>query len=150
MDQKEPGFQWDRPFRDPFVLPPHGDPYEGLAEFGMTFGSGMKDVHRCFLVAQTQRALTAIHEQAYRELRDPEKRLLVDFLYFQPDPTVFGPNEPSLPPLKLDELIQKDDEAGATGIASLWWQLLLEAWEPNLEELPPLPLPQPFSESQEE
>jgi hypothetical protein len=150
MKQKGPGLQWDRPFRDPFVLPPHSDPYEELREFGVTFNSSMDDVHECFKIAQKQREVTAAREQAYQTLRRPEKRLLIDFLYFQPDPTAFGLDEPSLPPVKLDELLLKNDEAGTTGIGSHWWQLLLEAWEPNLEELPPLPLPQPLSDSQEE
>lgn len=103
-----------------------GDPYQLLAEFGVTDESSMADVHRAGLSAQRKGALTRERSQAWRELRDPEKRLAIDLFRFQPDPEIFG----GVPLTEPDR-----------------WELLEEIVENTTEEpLGPLPLPSSFLE----
>ncbi len=79
-----------QPFRLPGIEPPSGSPYDALAAFGVGYGSPMAAVHRGSLRAQKEKRLTAQRKQAWKELRDSERRLVLDLLYVQPDPTVFG------------------------------------------------------------
>lgn len=101
------------------------EPYELLADFGVTDDCSMVDVHRAGMNAQRQRALTPERSQAWRELRDPEKRLLADLFRFQSDPELFGKS------------LQRESDV---------WQLLEEIVEVLEENPPPLPLPGSFLE----
>jgi hypothetical protein len=104
---------------------PIGDPYALLAEFGVTDESSMADVHRAGLSAQRAGALTRERSQAWRDLRDPEKRLAIDLFRFQSDPQVFG-----------GVALTEPDR----------WDLLGEVVESPAEPLGPLPLPSSFLE----
>lgn len=79
-----------RPFRLPGIEPPGGFPYDALAEFGVGYESPMAAVHRGSQQAQRAKQLTVKRRQAWKELRDSERRLVLDLLYVQPDPAVFG------------------------------------------------------------
>ena len=118
------------PFRDPQVAPEGGDPYTELAPFGVDYSSSMAQVHRGGLEAQRRRLLTSGRTQAWRELRSAEKRLLVDLLYYQPDPAVFGAY-PAGPATQIDP-----------------WLLLHEAWDTTSQNLPELAPPVSFLEEE--
>lgn len=107
------------------VETPSNDPYQLLADFGVTDNSSMADVHRAGMNAQRRGALTPERSRAWRELRDPEKRLVLDLFRFQPAPDAFG----NLP------LTQPNQ-----------WELLAEIVANPKDPLTTLPLPTSFLE----
>ena len=135
------------PFCDPFIRIPSGDPYEALAPFGMKFGSSMDDVHKCALQVQKQRAGSSARDQAYRQLRTAEDRLLVDFFYYQPDPAVFEPHkQTTTSPRK--SVVASEEETPA-GLERLMWPLLHELWGALEDDTAVFSLPQSGLEGEE-
>lgn len=126
------------PFRNPGVIPEEGDAYADLAEFGITYNSTMADVHRAGIKAMQQGPLTASRARAQNYLRNAEKRLVLDLLYFQPDASVFGNHSVGHGP------------AGSPEQAPDLWRLLFEAWDSKVEDLPPLEPPGSFLEESDE
>ena len=118
------------PFRDVRVEPEGGDSYTQLAPFGVDYSSSMAEVHRGGLEAQRRRLLTSSRTEAWRELRHAEKRLLVDLLYYQPDPAVFGAY-PAGSAIQIDP-----------------WLLLHEVWDTTPQNLPALAPPASFLEEE--
>jgi len=85
----------------------------------------MADVHRAGIQAQRLGALTPERSMAWRELRDAEKRLVLDLFRTQQDPSVFGVDLPA-PPSR--------------------WELLDEIFVDRTEPLRRLPSPESFLE----
>jgi hypothetical protein len=88
------------------------DAYDLLAGYGVTGDSSMADVHRAGMNAQRLGALTPERSQAWRELRDPEKRLALDLFRFQRDPELFGKPQAGEPDPwdLLDEIVVDPEE----------------------------------------
>lgn len=167
-----------KPFRDPAIRPSGGDPYEELAPFGVSYDSSMAEIMRAGIEAQRRGELTPARRDAWACLRHPEKRLGIDFLYYQPDPAVFGtpgdptvipdeppPPDPYRPPveaLTAEQLAQALGEidagpvpepltvASPPPIDADLWGLLQEAWEEREPPLAPLLPMQSFLEDEEE
>jgi hypothetical protein len=148
VKKKECEIAWDQPFRDAFVSPLQGDPYEILAEFGVSFDSSMKELHDCALQAQKQRALTSARDQSFRRLLNEEKRLVLDLLYFQPQPSIFDLSEPNMPHPHPDGSASNIGKQDSSEPGTVLWSLLREAWDPPCEDLPALPLPLPLLEEE--
>ena len=161
-----------QPFQRPELTPILGDAYQALKPFGVDYDSSMSELHQAGLRAQRQRDSAAV--QAWKDLRDAEKRLMADLLFLQPDPTVFGEETeedycvtvPPPPPAPLPEIGPASAETVLQAIGPLpvppapqpvpvgdsppiepdLWALLDEAWEPDQAALPPLPEPSSFLE----
>jgi hypothetical protein len=129
-----------KPFRDVFIVSTAGDPYEKLAPFGVTYESTTKEVLAGGTAAQQQRALTPELKSAEQQLRRVEKRLLVDLLYYQPDPSVFE-NPAASERASPDAPGGSEQSAASDAVDVDVWKLLLEGWEPGSCELPPLAEP---------
>lgn len=74
------------------------DAYELMAELGVGYDSSMAEILRCALRAQRAKTLTRARQDAWAQLRVPDRRLLLDVLYFQDDPAAFGAPEPEPSP----------------------------------------------------
>ena len=105
------------------------DAYELLEEYGINYNSSMADIHTKALKALKN--LSPEQKEAWKTLRNTEKRLELDLLAFQKDPQVFG--EPRHPPSTNAEL----------------WALLEEELDDFSEPLPPLTYPSTFLEEED-
>lgn len=117
-------------FRDRRVTAGESDPYEELAAFGVSYESSMAEVHHGGMAAQRRKELTSARREAWGELRNAEKRLLVDFFYYQGDPSLFSSDT-------------EDAECAPIPAAELW-PLLAACWLEDSEEPTPLPSPSSF------
>jgi hypothetical protein len=123
----------------------------------------MKEIVHSGLAAQKARQLTDERKEAWATLRDAEKRLMLDLLFWQDDPSVFGeaaaadelpdvrPPPPPPPPLPDPDLIAQAvgpleappaepvSAEGASPLAAGLWQLAEEALRPLSD---PGPFPQ--------
>ena len=166
---------WLRPFTLPQIEPVDGLTYGDLAEFGAGYDSSMSEINRAGLDAQRRRQLTPERRHAWRQLRDAEKRLVLDFLHVQTDPAAFGEESglpPGVPALErpvpvLPETPEPTEEeliAALGPVESLpppnldpgpppplvpdVWELLEEVMPPSDTETPPLPEPTSFLEDE--
>lgn len=87
---------WLRPFRLPDVELPDALSYDNLADYGARYESTMSEINRAGLDAQRRHELSADRKLAWRQLRDADKRLLLDFLHIQTSNAAFG-GEPGPP-----------------------------------------------------
>jgi hypothetical protein len=79
------------------------DPYRALAAAGITHASTAKEVHLAGMQLQRAGALDERANQAWKELRNPERRLVLDLTSIALPPTRSGAIPE--PPLELGELV---------------------------------------------
>ncbi len=142
MTLKDPANEHDgKPpsaFRDRHVTARENDPYEELIKFGVTYDSTMAEIHHSGMAAQRQKALTPARRKAWGALRNAERRLVGDLLYFQAEPSPFSADE---------EPNERPAARGTISTADLW--PLLAACRPDSSpQSRPLPPPESFLEEE--
>ncbi|MGK7894284.1 MAG: tetratricopeptide repeat protein, partial [Xenococcus sp. (in: cyanobacteria)] len=105
------------------------DAYELLEEYGINYNSSMADIQTKALTALKN--LSPQQKEAWKTLRNKEKRLALDLLAFQKDPQVFG------------------ESRNSTSTNTELWTLLEERLDDFSESLPPLTYPSTFLEEED-
>ena len=91
-------------------------------------------------MAANSTSRSSARDQAYRQLRTAEDRLLVDFFYYQPEPAVFEPHKQTT--TSRGKSVVANEEETRAGLERLMWPLLHELWGALEDDTAAFSLPQ--------